>query len=134
MNMSETIHVIEDNSLRATGSGFEVNLRFKWYRSLPLSCIEGLQFWLDDQQVDRSLLHFGINGHRYRLDELPELVEEFWFILDSAVLGVDLPGRVGPGESHQVEVAFGMRAPYIRIGPGKFLTVMNRHSAIQLAG
>ena len=127
------INVIEDGSLRATDPGFEVRVRFKWYRSLPLSCVEDLHLSLDGQAVDPGAITFGINGHTYRLGELTDLVEEFWFITDPAVLGVDLPGRVRPGERHQIDVSFGMRAPYIGIGPGQFLTIVNAYSATQIA-
>ncbi len=127
------INVIEDDSLRATEAGFEIKLRFKWYRSLPLSCLEELQLSVDGQPVDPSAIRFGINGHVYRLDELADKVEEFWFILDSAIVSVDQPGRVKSGESHQLDVMFGMRAPYIAIGPSKFLTVLNTQSTTQIA-
>jgi hypothetical protein len=127
------VNVIEDGSLRATESGFEIRLRFKWYRSLPLSCLQDFQLSLDGQPVDPGAISFGINGHLYRLDELADKVEEFWFILDSAIVSVDLPGMVKPGESHQIGVVFGMRAPYIAIGPGKFLTVLNKQSTTQIA-
>jgi hypothetical protein len=131
--MSAPLNVIEDASLRATETGFEIKLRYKWYRSLQLSCLENLQLSLDGQPVDPSAIRLGINGHTYTLDELAEQVEEFWFILDSAVLSVTLPGRVRPGETHKVDVAFGMRAPYIGLGPGRFLTVLNRQSSTQVA-
>ena len=127
------INVIEDGSLRATESGFEIKLRFKWYRSLPLSCLEHLRLSLDGQAVDPDAVSFGINGNVYRLDQLADKTEEFWFVLDSAILSVDQPGTVKSGESHQIDVAFGMRAPYIAIGPGKFLTVINQQSATQVA-
>jgi hypothetical protein len=131
--MSEIVHIIENNSLRATESGFELRLRFKWYRSLPLSCIEGLQLSIDGQPVDSALMRFSINGGDYTLEQLADRVEEFWFILDPAILSVDQPGRIKSGESHQIDVVFGMRAPYIQIGPGKFLTIMNKYSTVQVA-
>jgi hypothetical protein len=127
------INIIEDSSLRATASGFELRLRYKWYRSLQLSCLENLQLSLDGQPVDASAISFGVNGHGYRLDELPEKIEEFWFILDSAVLSIEQPGQVKPGEAHQIDVDFGMRAPYIGIGPGRFLTIVNKQSSTQVA-
>jgi hypothetical protein len=127
------VNVVEDGSLRATESGFELKLRFKWYRSLPLSCLENLRLSVDGQPVDPGAISFGINGNEYRLHELADKVEEFWFILDSAILSVDQPGRVKSGESHQIDVVFGMRAPYIAIGPGKFLTVLNKQSTTQIA-
>jgi hypothetical protein len=131
--VSEPIPIIDDNSLRATDSGFELRLRFKWYRSLPLSCIEGLQLSVDGHPVDPAVMRFGVNGHVYRLEELADQVEESWFIIDSAVLSVGQPGAVKPGESHQLDTFFGMRIPYIQIGPGKFLTIINRQSTTQVA-
>ncbi len=131
--MSEPIPIIQDDSLRATESGFELQVRFKWYRSLPLSCIEDLRLSVDGQAVDPELLRFGINGHTYRLEELAGLVEEEWFIIDPAHLAVAQPGLVKAGEQHQLDVAFGMRIPYIAIGPDKFLTMINRESVTQTA-
>jgi len=128
------INVIEDGSLRATESGFNIKLRFKWYRSLPLSCLEYLHLSLDGRPVDPSALSFGINGHKYRPADMVDLVEEFWFITDPATLDVDLPGAVRPGESHRLEVAFALRVPYILIGPGRFLSNVNTQSTVQIAG
>lgn len=127
------INVIEDDSLRVTASGYEVRLRYKWYRSLQLSCLENLQVSLDGQPVDHGAISFGINGHTYRLDELADKVEETWFILDSATVSVAQPGRVKPGQTHQVDATFGMRIPYIALGPSNFLTIVNRQSATQVA-
>jgi len=127
------INVIEDGSLRATDTGFEVRLRYKWYRSLQLSCLEDLQMSLDGQPVGPDAIRFSVNDHTYRLDELADKVEETWFILDSAVVSVTQPGLVKPGESHRIEVSFGMRAPYIAIGPTNFLTSRNAQSSTQVA-
>jgi hypothetical protein len=127
------INVIEDGSLRATASGFEVRLRYKWYRSLQLSCLENFQLSLDGQPVDPDAVTLGVNGHAYRLSELAEKVEELWFIQDSAVVSVELPGSVRSGESHRVDVVFGLRAPYIPIGPDRFLTIINKESTTQVA-
>jgi hypothetical protein len=131
--MSDPIPIIQENSLRATDSGFELQVRFKWYRSLPLSCVEDLRLSLDGRPVDPASLRFGINGHTYRLEELVGLVEEEWFIIDPAHVIVEQPGLVNSGEAHQVDVAFGMRIPYIAIGPEKFLTIINRQSVTQTA-
>ena len=127
------INVIQDESLRATESGFEIQVRYKWYRSLQLSCVEGMQLALDGHAVDQDHIKFCINDGEYRLGELAEKVEEFWFILDWALLKVDLPGKVNRGETHQIDVMFGMRTPYIPIGPEKFLTVVNKQSVTQIA-
>ena len=131
--MTEIVRVVEDNSLRVTETGCEIKLRLKWYRSLPLSSIERLQLSLNGQPVDPRLIRLGVNGHQYQLEQLADLVEEFWFIQDSAILSVSQPGMVKQGESHKVDVELALRFPYIPTGPGKFLTRVNRYSDTQIA-
>jgi hypothetical protein len=127
------VPLIEDNSLHASENGYEIQLRLQWYRSLPLSSIENVQLTLDGQPVDPSALQFGINDHEYRLSELAELVEEYWFVQDSARLLVMQPGKVASGESHSLACELTLRFPYIPIGPGKFLTNINKLSVTQVA-
>jgi hypothetical protein len=132
--MGETMHYLEDNSLKVTNTGYEFQICLMWYRSLPLSCIEKINLTLDRQLVDPRVIKFGINGHQYRLDELADLVEEFWFVQDSASLIVNQPDSVTPGSTHEINVELSMRYPYIAIGPGIFLTNINKYSANQVAG
>jgi hypothetical protein len=127
------VPLIEDNSLRATENGYEIQLRLLWYRTLPLSCIEKVQLTLDGQPVDPGLLRFGINDRQFRLAELEELVEEYWFVQDAASLEVLQPGKVSRGESHTLEVELALRFPYIPIGPGKFLTNISKLTVTQVA-
>lgn len=130
--MCEVLKPVEDDSLKATSTGCEMKLRFQWYRSLPVSCVENLKLSLDGQPVDPGQLRFEVNGHQYRLEELPDKVEEFWFVQDSAVLSVVQSARWKPGETHRIDLEFAMRAPYIPIGPGIFLTKIHKYSAEQV--
>ncbi len=127
------VKIIEDDSLRVTPSGFEIKVRYRWYRTLPLSCMEYLELAVDGEPVDRECIRFAINGKSYELHEMADLVEEYWFILDAATLQVELPGRIRPGQPHRLDLSLGMRAPYIRTGPGRFLTIINRYSTTQVA-
>ena len=131
--MADLVRLVEDNSLRVTDTGYEIKLRLLWYRSLPLSCIEKIQLALDGQPVDPNLMRFGINDKQFRLEELPELVEEFWFIQDSACLTVLQPGKVLASKKHSVTLELVLRFPYIPIGPGKFLTRLNKYSETMVA-
>jgi hypothetical protein len=131
--MTEIVRVVEDNSLRVTETGCEIRLRLKWYRSLPLSSIERLQLALDGQPVDPGSIRLGVNGHQYQLEQLADLVEEFWFVQDSAILSVSQRDKLKPGESHKIDVELALRFPYIPIGPGKFLTRVNRYTDTQIA-
>jgi hypothetical protein len=132
--MGAAVRLVEDDSLRATADGYEIRVRLNWYRSLPLSCIEKVALSLDGQPVAADALRFGINGHSYRLDELPELVEEFWFVQDSAKLIVQQPGKVIRGKAHSLDVEIALRFPYIAIGPGKYLVNTTTSAATQVAG
>jgi len=131
--MADAVQLVEDNSLQATGAGFEVKIRLLWYRSLPLSCIDHIQLSLDGQAIDPGFILFGINGHQYMLEQLADLVEEYWFIQDSAILSVKQAGVVVKGQSYTIGVDVAMRFPYIPIGPGKFLTNIYKYSATQVA-
>jgi hypothetical protein len=132
--MDTKMKVVEDNSLRATREGCELRLRLMWYRTLSLSCIESIQLVLDGQPVEAGALRLTLNGHEHRLEELADLIEEYWFIQDSAVLSIKQPGKVQPGESHQIDLELATRFPYIPIGPGVFLTRTEKYSAVQVAG
>ncbi len=132
--MSEKVRLVEDHSLRVTETGYQVGLRLLWYRSLPLSCIERIQLVVDGQAVDPGLIRFGINDQQYSLGELASLVDEYWFILDSATLSVTQPGKVVRGRAHNMDVELAMRFPYIPIGPGIFLTNIYKYSGTQVAG
>jgi hypothetical protein len=130
--MSKVLKPVEDASLKATPTGCEMKLRFQWYRSLPVSCVENLKLSLDGQPVNSDQLRFGVNGHQYRVDELADKVEEFWFVQDSAVLSVAQSERWNAGETHRIDLEFAMRAPYIPIGQGNFLTKIHKYSADQV--
>jgi hypothetical protein len=127
------VKLIEDNSLRATQDGYQVEIRLEWYRTLPLSSVEQVQLMLDGQPVPPEAIRFGINGHEYRLDELPGRADEDWFVLDPALLRVHDPGKVAGGESHTLEAEVAFRVPYIPIGPGKFLVNSDRYTTTQIA-
>jgi hypothetical protein len=97
---------------RRTGNGYEVPLRFDWYRSLPLSCIASLTLAVDGQAVAPEDIDFHVNDRDYSLDELAELYDEFWFVLDPARLRVRTDEPLAPGE-HDVAVDLAMRIPYL---------------------
>ena len=64
---------------------------------------------------------------------MAELVDENWFVQDYATLTVKQPGKVSRGEKHTVDAQIFLRAPYIPVGPGKFLTMPTSYSTVQVA-
>jgi hypothetical protein len=127
------VPLVEENSLCVTETGYQIQVRLPWYRSLPLSCIEKVHMSLDGQPIDPDLLRFGINDRQFRLSELDELIEEYWFVQDAACLSVLQLGKIARGASHTIEFELTLRFPYIAIGPGKFLVNTNKHSVTQVA-
>jgi hypothetical protein len=131
--MGFPINLIEDNSLKVTEDGFEVKARLLWYRSLPLSCVEKVSLAVDGEAIDSHAIWFGINDNLYPLDKLNELVDQIWFVQDPARLVVNQSGGVTRGQSYKIEAEIVLRAPYIMVGPGKFLTMPTRYSVDQVA-
>jgi hypothetical protein len=89
-----------------------------WYRSLPVSCITGLDVTVDGAPVPAGDLSITIGGQTRTLAECAQAWEEFWFVQDPAVVRV--PG-VGTGGHAHIGVHLSMRIPYIMIGPATAL-------------
>ena len=100
-----------EGPLRRTAEGYEVAVRFDWYRSLPLSCVF-VSLAVDGQAVPEEHVRFHVNDCDYALDELAELHDEFWFVLDAARLRVTPAQPLAPGE-HDVQLDITLRIPYL---------------------
>jgi hypothetical protein len=108
--------VISDGGLKISANGFTVDIRIPWYRSLPLSTVSIGELKVDGELISAERIRFELNGKTFAIDELRDHPEEWWFVLDSALLnvaGIELSN----GSSHSVSVAVGVRPPYI---PGFF--------------
>jgi hypothetical protein len=131
--MGASLKIIEENSLRAYKEGFEIKVRLNWYRSLPLSCVSVMKLSIDGEIILPERISFIFNDQEYKLNELPELVNIYWFVQDSAILRASMHGKFTSGETHEVEIGIALRMPYIPIGPDKFLTLPTFSKTIQLA-
>ncbi|HEY2200484.1 MAG TPA: DUF6379 domain-containing protein [Solirubrobacteraceae bacterium] len=100
-----------EGPLRRTAEGYEVAVRLDWYRSLPLSCVS-VSLTMDGQRVPDGHVRFHVNDRDYALDELSELCDEVWFVLDSARLRVR-PAEPLPAGAHDVAVDITLRIPYL---------------------
>lgn len=98
---------------RRTATGYEIEVRVPSYRSLPLSCIEGIGVTLAGKVPPPDSLRFRVNGHDYTPAELAEAADEQWFVLDPLTIVVpELPGVADGGEI-DLEVMLEMRVPYV---------------------
>lgn len=96
---------------RRTATGVVLDIRLPWYRSLPLSTVEVARLRIDGREIAPERMTFELNGRRFRLAQLPELVNEWWYVLDSAYLHVDHPEM--RGDAHTVELTLNLYPPYI---------------------
>lgn len=93
-----------------------VEVRMPWYRALPLSSVTKVGVKFDGVAVPTDDITFCVNDTEYALDALPELWQEWWYVLDSVWLRFPTPAGVGPG-SHDVNVHLGLYIPYLPMGP-----------------
>jgi hypothetical protein len=90
--------------------GVVLRVRLTSYRSLPLSCIRQLSLELDGRPVDMSTVTFLLHHQGYRLADLPERIDLWWYILDHAEIFVPAAGLVaGP---HRVAGSVTMIMPF----------------------
>lgn len=127
-----TDRVLEEGSLREDGETISFDIRIPWYRSLPLSCVEGLQVTVDGATVAEDDVRIAFNDTTYALDELPPLYDDWWQVTDAARVTVPRADGSRPAGSHEVDVTLALRIPYI-VEEGRRL-VMHERCVKTLAG
>jgi hypothetical protein len=104
--------IIEAGTLTVRGDRIVLSVRMPWYRALPLSSVDDIEWTVDGERVPRESITWTTDGRTYALDELPPRHDEWWYVLDSAVLEGALPGVDGARE-HDVSVTLALYIPYI---------------------
>ena len=105
--------VVSDNGLRSTESGFAIDVRLPWYRSLPLSTVDIAEILLDGKPIDLADVTFELDGEQLCPDDLCSLTDKWWYVLDSAWLNVKHT-PIERGSEHDVAVTLAVRPPYIK--------------------
>lgn len=89
-----------------------LELWLPWYRAMPLSVVEVAELVVDGQALSLDGAELEVNGKRFPLSALPELVGENWFVQDSAYLHVPTEPLALNG-MHDVELLVRLYPPYI---------------------
>ena len=131
--MGLSAHMLDDESLRATEDGFELDVYLNWYRALPLSSVKTVELTIDGETIAREDITFVVNEQEYALDDLPNHWDEYWFVLDPGTLRVRSGRRMQAGQQAEVTVRLGNRIPYILIGPETPLEYVSERSKALVA-
>jgi hypothetical protein len=110
--------------------GFQLKVRLTSYRSLPLSCIEGIRLKVDGNEFEPKNMVLTLNNYSHTLDELPKLSRVWWFILDYADLFVASETPLTPGE-HDVEGTLITVEPYMTAGRFSFYSQSRKRLALE---
>ncbi len=92
-----------------------VAVRLTDYRSLPASCIAGIDLSIDGREIDPESLVLGLYASSYPLAELRDRVDLVWFVLDPAQLVVPLEATLEPG-MHELVGSLHLIMPYATVG------------------
>jgi Domain of unknown function (DUF6379) len=114
-------NVLRDDAVRATASGYEVDVHLAWYRSLPLSCVEDVSVTVAGRTAPRDDIRVRYGGRELALGDLADLVDDWWFVQDPLTVLVPDPAPLDPDTESEVIVELATRIPYIIIGPGAAL-------------
>jgi hypothetical protein len=110
--------------------GFQLKIRLTSYRSLPLSCIEGIRLNVDGKDFESKDMVLTLNNYGHKLHELPNLSRVWWFILDYADLFVPSDTALSPGE-HDVEGTLITVEPYMTAGRFSFYSTSRKQLQLE---
>ena len=112
MDNNFSAFLLADQTLHAQAEDVGIHIRLPWYRALPLSTVEVASLLVDGQSVSREQILFELNGRRWTLAECADQTNEWWYVLDDAILHVDLAG-VRPQTVYEVDLTLNLYPPYM---------------------
>ncbi|MFA7938404.1 DUF6379 domain-containing protein [Klebsiella oxytoca] len=88
-----------------------LRLRLPWYRSLPISCITGIDLSIDGHAIQSDSLTISFGDIYHSLSETSLLTDVSWFVLDQATVKFPVTSDLSPG-AHNVSLSLALRIPY----------------------
>ena len=114
--------LFSEQDVRRIDGGIAVSVQLPWYRSLWLSAVDDVAASVDGVEIPKERLRFVLQGHEYRIEDLPEQWETLWFVADRPDIVIDLGREVDAGERLTIEVVLTMRLLYMQIAPGRYVS------------
>jgi hypothetical protein len=72
--MTMVDHVLREDSLIADGNAMLLEVGLPWFRSLPISCVNGLIVTIGEQRFSSAELQIKIDGEYVGMDQLLSLI------------------------------------------------------------
>ena len=94
-----TDRVIEEGTLLVDEDSLSFDIRIPWYRSFPLSCVEGIEVRVDSTSVPAADTWIAFGDTTYGLGDLAPLYDEWWTVTDPARVRVQARAGSGRGRS-----------------------------------
>lgn len=112
-----TLPPLRDDALISTPDGSALRVSLPWIRSLPLTSLRDPIVTIDGVRADDIAV---LIGDRRVLPAVLTEQDGWWFQQDRVTLA--LSHELAPG-AHDVAVEFGLRIPYLQVGPDGPLTL-----------
>lgn len=117
------------NAVRGGEKGFLVRVNLTSYRSLPLSCLEKIELSIDGQPVDPASVRLILNNFVIQPQDLKDMRNVWWFILDQADLFVVSPQPL-PAGKHFVDALLVTVEPYVTGGRFSFHNASKKYLTV----
>ena len=125
-------HVLREDSLKADGNAMLLDVGLPWFRSVPISCVNGLMVTIGEHQFAADELQIFHNGKWFALTELPDSDLGEWYLQDRKQIRVPL--SIDKNELQKVRVHFEMAIPNIFLEPNKpAVLLMVREAELQVS-
>ena len=89
-------HVLREDSLKADGNAMLLDVGLPWFRSVPISCVNGLMVTIGEHQFGADELQILHNGKWFALTELPDSNLGEWYLQDRKQIRI--PASIGKNE------------------------------------
>lgn len=92
--------------------GFQFNIRSLYYRGIWLSQLRPATIKVDEEVFSGDQITWTINGVTYKQDEMYELGDVHWGLLELATLTIFKEGGLKQGE-HNIELTYAYSSSYM---------------------
>jgi hypothetical protein len=113
------LHILTDVGCRSVWEsgkkiGYAVNIKINYYRGLPLSCVDEISLWVDDEQVNSDAIYVQHRGKEYSYAQIQanDFPTDFYWVFGEPLrVVVKKEGGIEQG-THSVKLQLGTRRSY----------------------